>query len=71
MYKLRVRIYTSHMHSMFIIATLMICLSLCSVKYIRHSEKRSIYKSVLRRCIRKSPDWPPGARTANGRALCH
>jgi len=22
-------------------------------------------------CIQKCPDWPPGARTANGRALCH
>jgi hypothetical protein len=21
--------------------------------------------------IRKIPDWPPGARTANGTALCH
>jgi len=25
----------------------------------------------LRRCIQKFPDWPPGARTANGTALCH
>jgi hypothetical protein len=23
------------------------------------------------RCIQKFPDWPPGARTANGTALCH
>jgi len=22
-------------------------------------------------CIQKFPDWPPGARTANGPALCH
>jgi len=22
-------------------------------------------------CVQKFPDWPPGARTANGRALCH
>jgi len=22
-------------------------------------------------CIQKIPDWPPGARTANGIALCH
>jgi hypothetical protein len=22
-------------------------------------------------CIRKFLDWPPGARTANGTALCH
>jgi hypothetical protein len=22
-------------------------------------------------CIQKIPDWPPGAKTANGKALCH
>jgi hypothetical protein len=26
---------------------------------------------VKRGCIQKFPDWPPGARTANGTALCH
>jgi len=25
----------------------------------------------VRRCIQKFPDWPPRARTANGKALCH
>jgi hypothetical protein len=25
----------------------------------------------LRGCFQKFPDWPPGARTANGTALCH
>jgi hypothetical protein len=25
----------------------------------------------VRGCIQKFPDWPPGARTANGKALCH
>jgi len=25
----------------------------------------------LRMCIQKFPDWPPGARTLNGTALCH
>jgi hypothetical protein len=25
----------------------------------------------LRKCIQKFPDWPPGARTANGTVLCH
>jgi hypothetical protein len=25
----------------------------------------------IRRYIQKFPDWPPGARTANGTALCH
>jgi len=26
---------------------------------------------VVRECIQKFPDWPPGARTANGTALYH
>jgi len=25
----------------------------------------------VRGCIQKFPDWPPGARTANGTALFH
>jgi len=25
----------------------------------------------LRGYIQKFPDWPPGARTANGTAVCH
>jgi hypothetical protein len=25
----------------------------------------------IRGCIQKFPDWPSGARTANGTALCH
>jgi hypothetical protein len=28
-------------------------------------------KIIIRMCIRKFPDWPPGARTANGTARCH
>jgi hypothetical protein len=27
--------------------------------------------SQVRGCIQKFPDWPPGARIANGKALCH
>jgi hypothetical protein len=27
--------------------------------------------NIVRGCIQKFPDWPPGARTANGTALCH
>jgi hypothetical protein len=27
--------------------------------------------SHVRGCIQKFPDWPPGARIANGTALCH
>jgi hypothetical protein len=26
---------------------------------------------AVRGCIQKFPDWPPGARTANGTTLCH
>jgi hypothetical protein len=26
---------------------------------------------ALRRFNQKFPDWPPGAKTSNGRALCH
>jgi hypothetical protein len=29
------------------------------------------YISKIRGCIQKFPDWTPGARTANGTALCH
>jgi len=25
----------------------------------------------IRGCIQNCPDWPPGARAANGTALCH
>jgi hypothetical protein len=33
-------------------------------------EERGVSK-LDRRCIQKFPDWPPGARTANGITLCH
>jgi hypothetical protein len=29
------------------------------------------YPAHIWGCIQKFPDWPPGARTANGTALCH
>jgi hypothetical protein len=28
-------------------------------------------RASVRMCTQKFPDWPPGARTANGTALCH
>jgi hypothetical protein len=28
-------------------------------------------KGILGDCIQKFPDWLPGARTANGTAICH
>jgi hypothetical protein len=27
--------------------------------------------ALVRECMQKFPDWPPGARTASGTALCH
>jgi hypothetical protein len=30
-----------------------------------------LWSLIYRRCIQKFPDWPPGARTTNGKALCH
>jgi hypothetical protein len=38
----------------------------------RFYHKWHVVKEVyLRECIQKFPDWPPGARTANGTTLCH
>jgi hypothetical protein len=31
----------------------------------------SLRSVLIRRCIQKFPDWPPGVRIANGTALCH
>jgi len=31
---------------------------------------RCTYALIVRGCAQKFPDWPPGARTANGTALC-
>jgi hypothetical protein len=31
----------------------------------------SIYLLNIRGCIKKFPDWSPGARSANGTVLCH
>jgi hypothetical protein len=31
----------------------------------------SSHDIIIRGCIKKFPDWPPGARTANGTAFCH
>jgi hypothetical protein len=36
----------------------------------RKKKSRSGYLRV-RDCIQHFPDWPPGARTSNGTALCH
>jgi len=36
-----------------------------------HLEDLEVSGKAIRRYIQKFPDWPPGARTANGIALCH
>jgi hypothetical protein len=37
----------------------------------REAEEDCIMRSFIRGCVQKFPDWPLGARTANGAALCH
>jgi hypothetical protein len=42
----------------------------------RNHEKEACYEVLpmgmdVRGCVQNFPDWPPGARTANGTALCH
>jgi hypothetical protein len=38
--------------------------------HVRILHKTLVYARIYE-CIQKFPDWPPGARTANGTALCH
>jgi hypothetical protein len=42
---------------------------------VKHNARRNIKKELsfdeIRGCIQKFPDWPPGARNANGIALFH
>jgi hypothetical protein len=33
--------------------------------------RTALITTHIRGCNQKFPDWPPGARTANGTALCH
>jgi hypothetical protein len=45
------------------------CLApVCEIKKLHTSFHSNV---GIRGCIQKFPDWPPGARTANGTALCH
>jgi len=37
----------------------------------RNTKVQTIPIWSIRVCIQKFPDWPPGARTANGTAPCH
>jgi hypothetical protein len=40
------------------------------ILYIRYPVA-SLIRNSIRGCIQKFPDWPTGARTASGTALCH
>jgi hypothetical protein len=40
-------------------------------KKLHETESRRLHRVLILWCIQKFPDWPPGARTANGTALCH
>jgi len=42
-------------------------MNITAVKYMKGRN----HLEGIRRCIRKCPDWPPGARTENGISLCH
>jgi hypothetical protein len=42
-----------------------------NMPYSKPKNRKRTCKSKIRGCIQKFPDWPPGSRTANGRALCH
>jgi hypothetical protein len=42
----------------------------CKVKFIPVLNQATRLEDV-REYIQKFPNWPPGARTANGRAFCH
>jgi hypothetical protein len=43
------------------------------IKGTSHMSKENNVRTIFhkRGCIQKFPDWPPGARTANGTVLCH
>jgi hypothetical protein len=45
-----------------------------TVKYktVKEDATRIPRRMLIKRgCTQKFPDWPPGARTANGTAFCH
>jgi hypothetical protein len=39
----------------------------CLEKFLRRARRIREFTTLYQ----KFPDWPPGARTANGTALCH
>jgi hypothetical protein len=43
----------------------------CPLKQFQVSHFAFKQKTPLGGCVQKSLGWPPGARTANGTALCH
>jgi hypothetical protein len=37
----------------------------------KHHAMKTYWGMEVQGCIQNFPDWPPGARSANGTALCH
>jgi hypothetical protein len=42
-----------------------------SIYIYTHTHTHRVERAYVGGCIQKFPDWLPGARTANGTALCH
>jgi len=68
-----------YMAIMFSLSKLTLLLNITSFKlmYSVHSRYSSVFmlqylgQQIIRGYIQKFPDWQPGARTANDKALCH
>jgi len=54
------------LHFPYILWSSWLCKSILRLLYLPHT-----HIHTLRGCLQKFPDWPLGARTANGTALCH
>jgi hypothetical protein len=57
----RVNLHSLNLKDVLIVSGM--CVELCSFTFI--------YQYILRVCIQKFPDRPPGVRTANGTDFCH
>jgi hypothetical protein len=47
-----------------------VCMYVCVCVCVCVCMQCMYVRTYVRECIQKFPDWPPGARTANGTALC-
>jgi len=48
-----------------------VCGNITRKAFNRHCKKKKGTAVLGKSCVQKFPDWPPGARTANGTALRH